>query len=45
MLVLLLSSTDGVHMQIGDFLINTVTLGNICKYCNNALVRSNVVTH
>lgn len=42
---LLLRSTDGVHMQIGDFLINTVALGNICKYCNNALVRSDVVTH
>lgn len=42
---LLLCSTDGVHMQIGDFLINIVTLGNICKYCNNALVRSDVVTH
>ena len=42
---LLLCSTDGVHMQIGDFLINTVALGNICKYCNNALVRNDVVTH
>lgn len=28
---LLLCSTDGVHMQISDFLINTVALGNICK--------------